>query len=305
MVFRRGPTRQVELLRWNLENDTLEPGQWLKGRIYERRSDLSPSGRFLVYFAAKYETELRTWTAVSRPPFLTALAFWPKGDAWGGGGLFDSERAIRLNHRPNEMAMAKEFRLAPSMRVDPLGEAPGWGEDDPIHHVRLTRDGWTYLQRPTEAQQKVTKGRWITFKPPIVYTRPVGTGDAIAKLQMSVEGLNEEDGPWYLMRYRLVKDGKVLRDLGRADWADRAPNGDLLLAVHGKLLRASAESVDAWTDVELREVADLTAHTFAPREAPPEARTWVSGGEPAGRPPGRAPRPAVAERRPGTSRRSG
>lgn len=71
-------------------------GQWFKGRIYERRCDLSPSGEKLIYFAAKYRSPLYTWTAVSRPPFLTALLLWPKGDAWGGGGLFNNERTIGL-----------------------------------------------------------------------------------------------------------------------------------------------------------------------------------------------------------------
>jgi hypothetical protein len=36
VVFRRGPSRQVELLKWNLESDQIEAGQWLKGRIFER-----------------------------------------------------------------------------------------------------------------------------------------------------------------------------------------------------------------------------------------------------------------------------
>jgi hypothetical protein len=42
VVFRRGPTRQVEVLTWDLTTDELTAGQWLKGRIYERRCDLSP-----------------------------------------------------------------------------------------------------------------------------------------------------------------------------------------------------------------------------------------------------------------------
>ena len=86
VIFRRGPSRQVQLVLWKTDTDTFESGQWFKGRIYERRCDLSPSGRRLIYFAAKYRKPLYTWTAVSRPPFLTAVALWPKGDAWGGGG---------------------------------------------------------------------------------------------------------------------------------------------------------------------------------------------------------------------------
>lgn len=108
VVFRRGPTRQVELLTWDLATDTLTPGQRLGGRIYERRCDLSPDGQLLACFAAKYETDVRTWTAISRPPYVTALAMWPKGDAWGGGGLFDSNVELRLNHRPDESGALKD-----------------------------------------------------------------------------------------------------------------------------------------------------------------------------------------------------
>ena len=99
-IFRRGPSNQVLLIKWNLEDDSFEPGQWFKGRIYERRCDLSPSGRRLIYFAANHKKPYYAWTAVSRPPYLTALALWAKGDCWGGGGQFERENSILLNHGP-------------------------------------------------------------------------------------------------------------------------------------------------------------------------------------------------------------
>uniref|UniRef100_UPI003F21D23D hypothetical protein n=1 Tax=Rhizobium sp. F40D2 TaxID=3453141 RepID=UPI003F21D23D len=101
VIFRRGPSKQVQLIRWDLRNDTLEHGQWFKGRIYERRCDLSPSGRLLVYFAATNCAPYGSWTAISKPPFFTALALWPKGDAWGGGGIFEDEETLLLNHSPS------------------------------------------------------------------------------------------------------------------------------------------------------------------------------------------------------------
>jgi hypothetical protein len=275
VVFRRGPSRQVELLRWNLVTDEVQPGQWLKGRIYERRCDLAPSGDLLLYFAAKYETTLRTWTAISRVPFLTALALWPKGDAWGGGGLFSSERAIELNHRPEEMALAKGFRLAKRMRVGPFGDRSGFGEDEPIHHERLVREGWTLLERDSQVRERATTDRWLTFDPPIVYRREIGVGRATATLELSIDGLMEQDGPWYLLSYRLLRDDAVIRDLGKADWADRSPNGDLLLAQDGRLLRlASPMSSDGWATTNPVLVTDLAPHRFESRIAPPSATQW-------------------------------
>jgi hypothetical protein len=275
VVFRRGPSRQVEILKWDLTTDELVAGQWLKGRIYERRCDLSPAGDFLIYFAAKYETALRTWTAISRPPYLTALALWPKGDAWGGGGLFDSDRRIRLNHRPDEMKQEAGFRLAPSMRIEPLGENPGWGEDNPIHHIRLIRDGWRWVDNGAATQMHTFgSSPWITFEPAIQYRRAVGPRKRPVTLEMSIEGLNERDGSWYVQTYRLVDGEESIRDIGRADWADASPDGGLLLARDGRLLRLDIGAVDDWATAEFREVADLRDHRFERRTAPSEAVTW-------------------------------
>ena len=55
VVFRRGPSKLVQLLLWHTDTDKFEDGQWFKGRIYERRCDLSPNGKLLVYFAANYK----------------------------------------------------------------------------------------------------------------------------------------------------------------------------------------------------------------------------------------------------------
>lgn len=53
VVFRRGPSNKVAVVGWNRSNDTFTLGQWLHGRIYPLRCDLSPKGEYLIYFAAK------------------------------------------------------------------------------------------------------------------------------------------------------------------------------------------------------------------------------------------------------------
>lgn len=103
----------MQLIRWDTLNDIFEYGQWFHGRIYENCSDLSPDGSLFVYFTAKYNRRLfgeehppaenglvsyytTNWTAVSRPPWLTALALWPEGDSYGGGGFFRDNRTLDL-----------------------------------------------------------------------------------------------------------------------------------------------------------------------------------------------------------------
>lgn len=137
----------MQLIRWDLRTDTFEHGQWLKGRVYERRCDLSPSGELLVYFAATNRPPYASWTAISKPPFFTALTLWPKGDAWGGGGVFEDENKLLLNHPfdDNRVSFARGFRLKRGMQVDPCGILSGRGEDEPISGYILARDGWRVI----------------------------------------------------------------------------------------------------------------------------------------------------------------
>jgi hypothetical protein len=273
VVFRHGPTRQVELLRWDLLTDEVEAGQWLKGRIYERRSDLSPDGTLLAYFAGKYETPLRTWTAISRPPFLTALAMWPKGDAWGGGGLFEDQRTFLLNHKAHETTADPDHRPF-GLHVRSTGEWSGHGEDDPIHHVRLLRDGWHMIDNcasPTEHGQR--HPTWITFDPPIRYRRGQSKTSPIM-LERSLEGIHERQGRWYVTSHVVRTERRIIRDVGRSDWADWGPNGDLLVATDGRLLHLDGSSEASLSDAPMAEVADLRSHTFVARAAPPAATRW-------------------------------
>ncbi|MBF9032776.1 hypothetical protein HKCCE2091_00850 [Rhodobacterales bacterium HKCCE2091] len=94
LVLRRGPTRAVASLSWNRATGEVTLGQWLRGRIYEHRSDLSPDGRHAIYFAGNGQ---RWWTAISRAPWLRAVYFAPKGDTWHGGGAFTADGRVFLN----------------------------------------------------------------------------------------------------------------------------------------------------------------------------------------------------------------
>lgn len=142
VIIRRGPSRFFQLIRWDMRTDEFERGQWFKGRIYARRCDLSPDGELLVYFAAKFKIRGSypySWTAVSRAPWFTALALWPKGDCWAGGGLFTGNRSLMLNHHP-EQAIPHPNHIPRGLTV--TANPGARGEDDPLYSQRLERDGW-------------------------------------------------------------------------------------------------------------------------------------------------------------------
>ena len=99
LILRRGPSKWYHLIRWRMDRNTFEPGAWLHGRIYEEKCNLSPDGELLVYFChggAYRSGYTDSWTAVSRAPWLHALALWPQGTTYGGGGQFLGNRKLVL-----------------------------------------------------------------------------------------------------------------------------------------------------------------------------------------------------------------
>jgi hypothetical protein len=158
IIIRRGPSKQVCTLLWNRKRDTFELGQWLKGRIYERRCDLSPDGTHFIYFAmnGKWRTDsMGSWTAISRTPYLKAIGFWPNGSCWNGGGLFLSNsrywlNAFRFGHheryRPPKMTSDSTYPFHAYYG----GECPG------VYYVRLQRDGWRLVSELREGDTGIT-----------------------------------------------------------------------------------------------------------------------------------------------------
>jgi hypothetical protein len=257
-----------------MKDDTFEIGQWLKGRIYERRCDLSPEGDLLMYFAASWRKPYQSWSAVSRPPFLTALALWPKGNAWGGGGQFESRNRILLNHQEWETELAENFSVPKWATVTNFGEYSGGGEDDPVWSSRLTRDGWVLTRVPGKTKPDWTaKVTWV-YEPPLLWEKahPVKPGNYI--LQMSVLGIDEKDGSWYVAEHSVVSaDGTVI-SLGRSEWADWSPKGDLLYSQGGRLYRLRWKHRVLAPIEATEEIADFSELKFQQCEAPGEARQW-------------------------------
>lgn len=147
-------------------------GQWLRGRIYERRCDLSPSGKHFIYFAmnGKWKsTSKGSWTAISRAPFIHAIGFWPKGDCWNGGGLFVSEREYWLN---DDGSHEMEVDPRPLLQVGPLEQAGEFGGECPgVYYPRLLRDGWQLVDRIKQSKrhqvdifEKHLRSGWILRK---------------------------------------------------------------------------------------------------------------------------------------------
>jgi hypothetical protein len=144
VVIRRGPARQVCTILWDRHTDEFTLGQWLKGRIYEDRCDLSPDGRYFIYFAydgRAHREQGPAWTAVARAPWLKAVALYRKGSTWGGGGLFTGARTYWLDSEHVCVRDTTEVRR--DMR-------DLWPR---IWHDRWAETGWQFNQKPDAAGQ--------------------------------------------------------------------------------------------------------------------------------------------------------
>jgi hypothetical protein len=94
---RRGKETWVVKITYAGKGDThkqkIEVGARFNGRFYPTRCDLSPDGKHFAYFVMGgyqkgAEKKLYCWTAMSRPPALTAEFLLPQHDTWGGAAHF-------------------------------------------------------------------------------------------------------------------------------------------------------------------------------------------------------------------------
>ena len=257
-IFRRGPSRQVQLIKWNLEDDTFEDGQWFKGRIYERRCDLSPSGTLLIYFAATHKEPLFSWTAISKLPWFTALALWPKGDCWNGGGHFIGPYRIHLDHFPSENIPHPDFASG-CRKFQIQTFATARGEDTPVWHHTLKRDGWSQVHAGDWGKHGQENGYSWKSRIPEQWSKP--HQKRRIRLAMFIHGMGQDNGPWHVTSYRVADNsGAEVSSLGPADWADWDKQGDLLFALGGRLYRQRFQKTNSPPPTLL---ADLNHHEFA------------------------------------------
>jgi hypothetical protein len=258
VVLRRGPSAWAQLSVWHTDTDTFTHGQWFKGRVYERRCDLSPDGSVFVYFARK--TEGRTvanqrrdsWMALSRPPWFTALALWFVGGTYCTGGFFFDRRSLWLG---GITAPPVQGQLAPWLSLTTsapryIDRTPNWTERT-VYINRLLRGGW-------EISQNATTETWERRHPRRPHTL------VMAQTALDYRAFGGPYGTEYAVRGE--PQGETM-PLGRATWADWDQQGRLVIAQHGRLLH--------WQPPDtLREIADFNRHIPDPAPAPAWARTW-------------------------------
>jgi hypothetical protein len=266
VIFLRSPARWTQIIKWTTTTDVFDMGQWFRGRIYERRCDLSPSGEKLIYFGAKHHLRnadrsyTSTWTAISKIPYFTALALWPNGGTtYHGGGLFVTENIIGLNsvvHRwsnPARDSPAKahpKHAPPPGIQIGPLVFTSG----DDLFPLRLVRDGWK-LTTPGDVQVdgSVSRGLFVRSSKHQQYRLQLELDYPKAKYSLTDTTAERPESD--------VLDG--------ASWADWDHNGRLVFAKDGKLFRMRADH-----SLACQLLADFHDRRPNRLSAPEWAHTW-------------------------------
>lgn len=222
----------------------------------------------LVYHAASQKEPFHLWTAVSRPPYLTALALWPTVGTTGGG-LFADANLLLLNHLhvlDGSTPLAPGFQVPQGLGLASLHKRPGWQHEMAVECERLQRDGWTISDTVKRSVASHCQApRYLhTYEPPQRFQRPVNQE---ATLDVSLHAWGEKRGRREVLS-AAIQDGESRRELGRVDWADADHNGDVLYAAAGCLCRIKAGHLMTGDPIL---VADLNGMVFDPMKAPPAA----------------------------------
>jgi hypothetical protein len=93
-------------------------------------------------------------------------------------------------------------------------------------------------------------------------------------LEMSITGIGERDGPWYLTDHCVIRDGNRIDRIGRSDWADWSHNRDLLFAMGGALYRAKCRNGTLAALDDAARMADFSKLRFEAGEAPYGGNDW-------------------------------
>lgn len=259
-VLRRGPSAWCHVGRWDVEQGTYEGGAWLHGRLYPQRCDVSPDGRWLLYFAHDASASWGlgwTYVAISRLPWLYALAAWGTAGTWSRGAHFVDDPSVRLAEEPGHGSVPYEQLGAGLAVTRPAAFAVerrrGWSETEGSPPC-MPDDVWD--------ERRADSLRMTKRQPGSAGRVLLEVSGGYAAFRSRVFSSN--------VGYRVVEDGGT-RDLADVQWADWAHDGRLLVATHeGRLeVRGGRD----WLTADAT-VADLAQDGPAPVKAPDEARRW-------------------------------
>jgi len=258
-VLRRGPSDWSHVGAWDVGRAAYTPGAWIRANLYPQRCDLSPDGRWLCSFTLKGTARWKagpTYVAISRLPWLTALAAWGTCGTWTRGLHFVEDPAVWQVGAPeagDAGPCRTRFGLALT-RADTFAveRRRGWTET-PDSPPRDPGDTWDERRADALTMEKARPGSDGT-------TRLTVRGGFAAFR-------SGRPGP---VRYEIVEPGRVLC-LEDAQWADWDAAGRLLVATTDGRLQVRDGSTSG---LAVRSEVDVGALVPSPAPPPEDAHHW-------------------------------
>ncbi len=269
VIIRRGPSKWVRLILWHTDSDTFEGGQWLCGRIYGERCALSPDGKLFLYFATQWHKAgngyMGSWSAISKPPYLTALALWPEGSTWCGGGLFIDNETVYLSACRGTLGAHPDHQPPKKLRVI-MRPADMTGRDQRrLEQIRAS--DWQLIYESPLAYNAYMN--WLDD--PSVWQRQHPTQDRYTLIRR-YRGYfpNYYPGP-SIYEYALADQtsGRETPIEG-ANWADWDQQGRLVYARDGQIFAQAPDQIGRFA----RPLADFNDQVFEEIPTPLSASRW-------------------------------
>ena len=91
---------------------------------------------------------------------------------------------------------------------------------------------------------------------------------------MSILGISERNGPWYLIEHSVFGENEYAGVIGRSEWADWSREGDLLFTQSGCLFRLRPSKGGFGPIEESEQIADFNNLEFQRVEPPAGAHMW-------------------------------
>ena len=94
IIICRHSSKKTGVFGWDMLINKVTVSQWLKSRIHEYFSDITPDGKYFIYSSID---KGYSYTAISKAPWIKAISFWWDGGFRGGGFFIDNKRYILNN----------------------------------------------------------------------------------------------------------------------------------------------------------------------------------------------------------------
>lgn len=253
-VFLRGPTDWSHVGLWKLDDGSYDAGAWFHGRLFPRRSDVSPDGRLLCCFAHKPAATWNrgeAWVAISKLPWLTALYAFGTCGTHTRGYHFTHERDA--DDETSVLPISWGLRATPAIQFA-TERRRGW-QESPDSPPRQPDDAWDAYRNARLRKPQPGGNRMLCVQ-------SVGLAGGEFGIDFAVDGLR--------VRYWLERDG-VVESLTDVQWADWDARGRLLTATREarlKILDVSGDTPRIEGEIDLSELAP------DPQPSPDWAQHW-------------------------------